>query len=414
MVTLLAAAVFSLVVTSAALAALPPTRLVEYDFENVAPNQGVSVPAPPSFWDGFLVNVSDFSIVQGSGVSLLNTLDRDGVVPGNQMSFEQGIPAFSSVEPWEYNSFQFAILAASGTLQVTSVAFAVGHNDADNPTTQDGIIEYWRDGRIIGSDTFNITDGLSPGKMVGIVPVDLVLTDLTTTFKVRFNQKVYGVNSFTTQFRIDNVVVYGVPITKPQIYSPNGGELVRSGGTYDIKWGAPEEAVRFDLKYSSDNGATWSKIGSGLPDTTYPWIVPTPKNNQTKCLVKVIGYDINDKKVGEDTSDAPFTIEVVRLDFPNGGTTYSSNTLPSIEWTTNVTKNNVDKVILYYTLNGGSTWVKIATITGNPGSFSTWQIPKPPAEAKSKCKVKVVLKNKNGDTIGSDVSDSEFTIIPIP
>ena len=70
--------------------------------------------------------------------------------------------------------------------------------------------------------------------------------------------------------------------------------------------------MKFDLKYSSDNGATWSKIGSScLPSTTYPWFVEPPKKNRAKCLVKVIAYDSNDKKVGQDTSDAPFTIEVV-------------------------------------------------------------------------------------------------------
>jgi hypothetical protein len=205
-----------------------------------------------------------------------------------------------------------------------------------------------------------------------------------------------------------------VLVTKPQIYTPNGGELVRSGSTYGINWGAPEDAVRFDLKFSSDNGKTWSKIGtSGRPITTFPWFVNPPKNNQTKCLVKVIGYDNNDSKVGEDTSDAPFTIEVVRLDSPNGGTSYSSNNLPSIEWTTNVTKNNVNKVILYYTLNGGSTWVKIATLSANLGS-QPWQIAEPPAKTKTKCKVKVVLKDKNGNTMGSDISDGDFTIIPVP
>ena len=280
-ITVLAVTIFSLVVTSAALAVLPPTRLVEYDFENVVPNQGVSIPASPSFEDGALINASDFSIVQGSGVSLLDTPFRDGVVPGipgNQMSFQQGIPAFSSVEPWEYNLFQFDILAVGEPLQVTSVAFEVGHNDADNPTTQDGIVEYWREGRFIASNTFNITYALSPGKMVGIVPADLILTDKTTTFKIRFNQPVYGANSFTTQLRIDNVGVYGVQATKPQIYSPNGGEFVRSGSTYGIRWGAPAEAVKFDLKYSSDNGATWSKIGSScLPSTTYPWFVEPPQ-----------------------------------------------------------------------------------------------------------------------------------------
>ena len=409
-IVFLVATLFSLFAPSAALAASPPALLVKYDFENVNPNQGVSVPAPPSFEDQALVNSSDLSIVQGSGVSLLNDPDRDGVVTGNQMSFEQGIIEYTSVEPWEYNSFQFDISAVGGPYQITSITFSTGHNNVDNPTTHDGIIEYWRNGSFLGSDTFNIVFDLL-GRQVGIVPTDLLLIDQPTTFKIRFNQKVYGLNSNSVQIRIDDVAVYGVPVTTPRLYSPNGGELIRSGSTYDIKWGAPVEAVRFDLNYSSDNGQTWNKIGSGLPYAPYPWIVPTPKQNQTKCLVKVIGYDASDSKVGADTSDAPFTIEVVKLDSPNGGATYVSDEFPSIVWTTNVTKNTVDKVILYYTLNDGSTWAKIATLSGNPGIL-IWDLPQV-TKLKAKCKVKVVLKNKNGDTIGSDISDSYFTIMPV-
>ena len=65
-----------------------------------------------------------------------------------------------------------------------------------------------------------------------------------------------------------------------------------------------------------------------------------------------------------------------------------------------------------YTLNDGATWVKIATIPdgSNPGTYD-WKVPNV-TQSKTKCKVKVVLKNPNGDTIGSDVSNSYFTINP--
>ena len=408
-VALLAATVFSLFVTSAALAA-SPAKLVEYDFENVTPNQGVDIPAPPSFEDDALVGASDFSIVQGSGVSLLDTGDRDGVIPGaesgNQMSFEQGIEASTLVDPWEYNSFQFDISVVDTQYQITSIAFSVGHNDVDDATTHDGIIEYWRGGSLLGSDTFNISYGLS-GRSADIAPANLILREQPTTFKIRFSQRVYGPNSYTVQLRIDDVGVYGVPVTTPQIYSPNGGEFVRSGSTYYINWGAPAEATTFDLKYSCDNGSTWNTIATGQNLVAYPWTVPTFKENKTKCFVKVIGKDGS----GSDTSDGPFTIEVIRLDSPNGGATYTSGELRSITWTTNATKGDVDKVNLWYTLNDGAKWVKITTIPGsNPGT-QDWILPNV-TESKTKCKVKVVLVNKNGDTIGSDVSNSYFTIEP--
>jgi hypothetical protein len=69
-------------------------------------------------------------------------------------------------------------------------------------------------------------------------------------------------------------------------------------------------------------------------------------------------------------------------------------------------------VILSYTLNDGSTWVNIVTYSGNNTGIHDWEIP-PVPQSKAKCKVKVVLKNKSGDTIGSDVSDGYFTINPM-
>jgi hypothetical protein len=42
-----------------------------------------------------------------------------------------------------------------------------------------------------------------------------------------------------------------------------------------------------------------------------------------------------------------------------------------------------------------------------------WTVP-PVTKAKTKCKVKIVLKDINDRTVGSDVSDGFFTILPSP
>ena len=200
------------------------------------------------------------------------------------------------------------------------------------------------------------------------------------------------------------------PIT---LIGPNGGEVIPSGSIHTIQWEAPPGAVSFKLKYSMDNGRTWKPIASGIPDTFYDWTVPTPVKNKKKCLVKVIGYDDSDKKVGADRSDSTFTIEVVKVTYPNGGELLTSGDQHSITWTTNETKNPVEKVVLKYTKNGGRTWKKITAIEGdNPGAHA-WTVPDV-SETKSKCKVKVVLKDAAGNTVGSDTSDGSFTIEPGP
>jgi hypothetical protein len=200
-------------------------------------------------------------------------------------------------------------------------------------------------------------------------------------------------------------------ITSVKVLTPNGGEIIPSGQIYQIQWEAPETAVKFTLKYSLNNGMTWTTISNNITGNSYNWLVPKPANNMFKCLIMVIAYNANNLKVGEDKSDKPFTIEVIKLNSPNGGETLSSGMIYNIIWTTNGTIRPVSKVILSYTLNGGISWSNIYTFTGsNPGIY-TWTVPTVTA-TKTKCKIKIVLKDDAGRTIGTDISDGFFTINP--
>jgi len=70
----------------------------------------------------------------------------------------------------------------------------------------------------------------------------------------------------------------------------------------------------------------------------------------------------------------------------------------------------VKKVKLFYTYNGGTNWILIYTLLrDNPGSYS-WSVL--PSANSANCKVKVILKDAYGNTIGTDVSDEVFTIQP--
>ena len=63
---------------------------------------------------------------------------------------------------------------------------------------------------------------------------------------------------------------------------------------------------------------------------------------------------------------------------------------------------------LYYTKNNRLTWTLITTLAGDKTNYD-WTVPTVTAP-KTKCKVKVVLKDATGNIIGSDVSDAFFTI----
>jgi len=190
----------------------PIRLLVQYDLENILPNQGVGVPAPTSFVNSALVTASDLGIVQGSGVALLNNPYRDGVVgaTNQQMSFQQGITQYHHIEPELYNFFEFSVAAVHSPVEITSISFWTGHNDTPNETPHDGIIEYRApNGDLLGSDTFDIQFGLF-GAPVSIVPsTTLVVGTQTTFFRIRFNEVVWGMHSWTVQLRIDDVELHG-------------------------------------------------------------------------------------------------------------------------------------------------------------------------------------------------------------
>jgi hypothetical protein len=213
----------------------------------------------------------------------------------------------------------------------------------------------------------------------------------------------------------------GFVYTSVTVVAPNGRESFVTGENTLIEWGAPASAVNFKLFYSVDNGVTWVAITQGfVTGTSYPWTVPFLPGNKKWCLVKVVGYNANGVLVGFDRSNAPFTIEVVKLTYPDDGETFSSGGRETLTWTVNATKRPVASIQLYYTKNNGTTWLPITTLkpitTPNPSRTIPW----PPVEyewtvphvttSKSKCKVMVVLKDADGVTLGSDKSDGYFTL----
>lgn len=197
-----------------------------------------------------------------------------------------------------------------------------------------------------------------------------------------------------------------VPLNGTGAITPNGGEIIPSGSTYAIQWGASSNAV--DLKYSTNNGSTWKAIASKVTGTSYEWRVPIPANDKKSCLVKVTGFDPSGRKVGEDISDSTFTIEVIKVTSPDGGEILKSGDTRAVTWRTNGTIRSVASVKLFYSINGGVSWKAIKTVKGNPGSYD-WTVPD---VSSSSCKIKVMLKDAGGATVGNNVSDGFFTIQP--
>jgi len=202
------------------------------------------------------------------------------------------------------------------------------------------------------------------------------------------------------------------------VISPAAGAKIPSGEQSLIQWTAPPEATKFKLLYSLNNGATWTLIRKNIPTRTYPWTVSPFVKDKKKCLLKVVGFTDAGVNVGKFVSNL-FTIEgTVKVITPNGsGDPLTSGSFYPIEWQTSASvSGSVAKVVLQYTLNGGTTWKKIASLPENPGDpvnpgSYNWTVPVVSSD-KSKCLVKVTLKNAAGTAIGVDTSDFYFTINP--
>ena len=192
--------------------------------------------------------------------------------------------------------------------------------------------------------------------------------------------------------------------------APKGGEVLSSGASYTIQWEAPPQAVKFKIRYSLNSGGTWKTISDDITRTRYTWLVPTPTTNRKNCFLKIIGYDAAGKRIGKAKSETPFAIEEMKLTSPNGTETLVSGGNYRISWRANKTRNPVSSFKLFYTEDKGRTWTLITSVAGNPRIY-LWAIPTV-EKKKTKCKVKVVLRDANGRTMGSDVSDDYFTIQP--
>ncbi len=247
-------------------------------------------------------------------------------------------------------------------------------------------------------DVVTLTAAANPGYSFAGWSGDLTGSDNPGTITMR------GSKTVAAHFRRSTKIV---------LLTPNGGEVIPSASTYPIFWGAPSEAVRFSLFYSLNNGATWKLITEHVTETSFYWQVPELYSNTKACRVKVVSYDNAGKTLGLDKSDRVFTIKVITLMWPKDGDLLVSGSDCNIIWETNALKPYISTVSLYYTKDGGTTWIRIDTssMAGNPGRF-VWKIPFVSAR-KTRCKIKVVRK-VTPKVFPNDVTDRYFTIQPAP
>lgn len=88
---------------------------------------------------------------------------------------------------------------------------------------------------------------------------------------------------------------YFEPSNELVLTYPNGGEGFVPGETETVRWDAQSSSAGFSLAYTTDNGATWNNITTGIPATQryYNWLVPSVISGD--CRVRVTQNSLSDQ-----------------------------------------------------------------------------------------------------------------------
>ena len=187
------------------------------------------------------------------------------------------------------------------------------------------------------------------------------------------------------------------PVT---IDSPNGGEILTGGSSYDIIWTSDQSITWLDLYYSTDGGMNWNLIADHeTNDSSYAWNVPNISTTNT--LVKITEFGNSSIY---DESDAVFTINAIPNTItvlsPNGGESWAAGSAQYISWTTS---GSISYVEIWYSTDNGSNWNYIDDYSPNDGVYE-WTVP---AIATTEALIKI---NEVFNSSVVDVSDTTFEI----
>ena len=186
------------------------------------------------------------------------------------------------------------------------------------------------------------------------------------------------------------------------VVSPNGGEIITGGSTFNITWTTTGNIDYVEIWYTTDYGNNWYYIDDhAYNDSIFEWTVP---NISTIMAQIKINMFVNTSVV--DYSDAAFTINPVSnsvtVTSPNGGEVWTAGTTQIITWSTTGTFT-YGAVEIWYSTNNGSSWDYIDDYAMNNGQYA-WTVPNIPTTTA------LVKINEVYNSSVVDVSDGTFEI----
>jgi len=198
---------------------------------------------------------------------------------------------------------------------------------------------------------------------------------ITTTSSTSYNYTVnpsFDYNQFkvkvedATSTEINSENSTGFKVGKITLISPVGGEIWNVGTTKTISWNTTSFINNVRLEYSTNAGTSWNLINIvSAASGSYNWVVPNVSTNN--AIIRISDAEVT----GIYAQSSTFTIGSITVTYPNGGEAFNVNSNVNITWSA----LGITNVNLYYSLNGGANWTKIASnITAAGGSY-TWNVP---------------------------------------
>lgn len=183
-------------------------------------------------------------------------------------------------------------------------------------------------------------------------------------------------NSTTATSASHFTVDSSIPILT--LTSLTGGQFLRATQVVDITWAATDAnfgGTPITLFYSTDEGATWTPIGSAMANSgSYAWTVPDVDSSQYR--VRVVATDVvNQSALASSTNNITVdrTPPVVTLTSLTGGQVILGNSPYDITWTASDANFGSTPITIEYSANGGSTWTTVASNRANTGDYS-WAV----------------------------------------
>jgi len=198
------------------------------------------------------------------------------------------------------------------------------------------------------------------------------------------------------------------PIPSITLLSPNGGEEYIAGESFDIVW-TSIGIERVHIEATSNNGLRWDTVAVSILNTgSFQTEFATPS---TEYKVRV-----REASTGSpiDASDGTFTIlpkitKSITVVRPNGGENWltsdaENSNYHEIRWTS----ENIERVNIQYSLDGGANWQIIASNIVSNGLLN-WRVPETIQFRTDLALIKILdVDNENI----FDISDSYFSIHP--